>query len=297
MPVFELAAIGAAFCWALSSIMAPGPVAHLGAFAFTRIRMTMMLAPLAIWVAVAGSWTTISSEHLVAILLSGAIGIFVGDTALFMTMARLGPRRTSILFSTNAPMSVVLGWLFLNEALSGRELLGIALILCGVLLAIVFGKRRSQLHQWESVKGSLWAGVGLGLVAALSQAVGSLIARPVMEAGTDPIAVTLVRVAVAVACFYLAMAAPAQMMRQQAPLNLPAALNTFVSGILAMAIGMSLLLYALSGGEVGIVTTLSATTPALLLPLIWIRTGERPAFAAWFGAALVIAGSWQLFAS
>ena len=60
---------------------------------------------------------------------------------------------------------------------------------------------------------------------------------------------------------------------------------------------MSLLLFALSGGEVGIVTTLSATTPALLLPLIWIRTGERPAIAAWIGAALVIAGSWQLFAT
>ena len=297
MPVFELAALGAALCWALSSVMTPGPVAHLGAYAFTRIRMTMMLAPLAIWVLVTGSWATISADLLVPILLSGAIGIFLGDTALFMTMARLGPRRTSILFSTNAPMAVVLGWLLLDEALTGRELVGIGLIIAGVVLAIVFGKRRSPLHQWESVKGSLWVGVAIGLLSAFSQAVGSLIARPVMEAGADPIAVSLVRVAIAVACFHIALLAPMQMMRQQAPLNTPVALNTFFSGLLAMAIGMSLLLFALSGGEVGIVTTLSATTPALLLPLIWIRTGERPAIAAWIGAALVIAGSWQLFAT
>ena len=58
-----------------------------------------------------------------------------------------------------------------------------------------------------------------------------------------------------------------------------------------MALGVTLLLFALSGGKVGIVSILSATTPALLLPLLWIRTGERPAAGAWIGAALVVIGS------
>ena len=33
----------------------------------------------------------------------------------------------------------------------------------GVVLAIVFGKRKDQLHQWESVTGQLWVGIALGL--------------------------------------------------------------------------------------------------------------------------------------
>lgn len=295
MPVYELAALGAALCWALSSLLAPGPVAHLGAFAFTRIRMIMVMAVLAVWVALDGSWRTIEAWHLLPIVLSGAIGIFLGDTALFMTLARLGPRRTSILFSTNAPMAVVLGWLILGEALSPRELAGIAIVIAGVVLAIVFGKRRSQLHQWEAIRGPLWIGVAFGLTAALSQAIGSLIAKPVMETGADAIAVTLLRVAVSVVCFQAALILPGEMMRQRGPLTLRIGAVTAVSGLLAMALGMSLLLFGLAGGEVGIVATLSATTPALLLPLIWARTGEMPAAGAWLGAVLVVIGSGLIF--
>lgn len=295
MPIYELAAIGAALCWALSSLLAPGPVGHLGAFAFTRIRMIMVLGLLVVWVAATGSWRSIETGFITPIALSGAIGIFLGDTALFMTLARLGPRRTSILFSTNAPMAVILGWLVLGETLDLRQLSGIAIVVAGVVMAIIFGKRRSQLHQWEAIRGSLWVGVAIGLVAALSQAAGSLIAKPVMEAGADPIAVTAMRVAVSVACFQAALVFPFQMMRQKAPMTMRIGALTAISGFLAMALGMSLLLFGLRGGEVGIIATLSATTPALLLPMIWARTGEIPAAGAWFGAALVVIGSGLIF--
>ncbi|MEM7464250.1 MAG: EamA family transporter, partial [Pseudomonadota bacterium] len=70
-----------------------------------------------------------------------------------------------------------------------------------------------------------------------------------------------------------------------------------LSGFLAMALGMTLVLFALSGGDVGIVSTLSATSPALVLPLIWIHTGERPAAGAWLGALLVILGSGLIFSN
>ena len=63
-----------------------------------------------------------------------------------------------------------------------------------------------------------------------------------------------------------------------------------------MGVGMTLLLFALSGGEVGIVATLSATTPALVLPLLWWKTGDMPPPLAWLGAALVVAGSGMIFA-
>jgi drug/metabolite transporter (DMT)-like permease len=68
-----------------------------------------------------------------------------------------------------------------------------------------------------------------------------------------------------------------------------------LSGILAMGIGMTLLLFALSGGKTGIVATISATSPVLILPMLWLRTGERPAAGAWAGAALAVAGMALLF--
>lgn len=295
MPIYELAAVLAAACWAVSGILSTGPVAHLGPIAFTRIRMAMVFVMLAVWVLISGSWQTIRPEHATAIVLSGIIGVFVGDTLLFVMLNRLGPRRSSILFSMNAPISAVLGWLILDEALTPREIAGICIVIAGVVLAIVFGKRRSQLHHWESVKGSLWVGVAIGLGAATSQAVGSLIARPVMETGVDPIAVSALRVGASVVCFYVALWLTGDRFRPLNALNLPVAAVTAISGLIAMAVGMTLLLFALSGGSVGIISTLSAMSPVLILPLIWWRTGEMPAPMAWLGALLAVFGMSQLF--
>ena len=176
---------------------------------------------------------------------------------------------------------------------TGDELLKMT----GVVLAIVFGKRKDQLHQWESVTGPLWVGIALGLAAALCQSVGALIARPVMETGmVYPAAASAVRIGVAALCLTVLMQAPARMVGQAKPLTWSIAGYTALSGFLAMALGMTFLLFALSGGEVGIVTTLSATTPAIMLPLLWWRTREMPAAGAWIGAALVVVGSALIFA-
>ncbi|MCB1462549.1 MAG: DMT family transporter [Nitratireductor sp.] len=295
MPVHEIAAVLAAACWALSGIMSAGPVAHLGPVAFTRIRMAMVFVMLAAWVLSTGSWRSIGADHAWPIVLSGVIGVFIGDTLLFLTMSRLGPRRTSILFSMNAPISAALGWLVLDEMLSAREIAGICIVIAGVVLAIVFGKRRSQLHHWEAVKGSLWVGVLIGLGAATSQAIGSLIARPVMETGVDPVAVSALRVGASVVCFYAVLALTGDRFRPVNPPTLSIAGTTALSGFIAMAVGMTLLLYALSGGAVGIVSTLSAMSPVLILPLIWWRTKEVPAPMAWVGALIATVGMSQLF--
>ena len=297
IPIHESAALLAATCWALSGVVSAGPVAHLGPLAFTRIRMTMVMVMLGGWSAISGGWQSITPDQLLPIAFSGAVGIFIGDTMLFMALNRLGPRRTSIIFSTNAPMSVLLGWMFLGEKLSVSELAGIGLVVAGVVLAIIFGKRRSQLHQWEQVKGALWIGIAFGLGAALSQAIGSLIARPVMETGTDPASVSALRVTVSVICFAMAYAIAPGTMRARNPLTLNVGLLVAFSGFIAMALGMTFVLFALAGGEVGIIATLSATSPAIILPMIWLRTGERPALGAWIGAALVIAGSALIFTS
>ncbi len=58
---------------------------------------------------------------------------------------------------------------------------------------------------------------------------------------------------------------------------------------------MTLLLFALSGGSVGIVSTHSATSPVIILPLIWLRTRQRPEAGTWVGAAIVIIGMALIF--
>jgi drug/metabolite transporter (DMT)-like permease len=295
MPIFEIAAVAAAFMWAIGGILSPAPAAHLGTIGFNRIRLTVMFAILAIYVGLMGTWRTIPMDSMAEVMMSGLIGIFLGDTALFATMNRLGPRRTAMLFSLNAPISAVLGYFFLSEILTGTEVTGILIVTAGVTLAIAFGKRRSQLHKWEEIKGPVWIGVLTGLLAATGQSVGSLIASPILSAGADPIAISCVRIGVAAFFLQILGSMPIAGFKVLNPINLRIATLTFLSGFIGMAVGMTLVLFALSGGEVGIISTLSATTPAILLPLLWITTKERPAALAWVGAALVVVGSALIF--
>jgi drug/metabolite transporter (DMT)-like permease len=53
---------------------------------------------------------------------------------------------------------------------------------------------------------------------------------------------------------------------------------------------MTLLLYGLALGDAGVVTTLSATTPVLILPMLWISTGNRPPLMGWVGTVVTLSG-------
>jgi drug/metabolite transporter (DMT)-like permease len=293
--IYYAAALGAALCWALSSILSANPSSALGALAFVRIRMALVFIMLAIFLLISGGWRGFDPSHFGPAAVSGFIGILLGDAALFAAMNRLGPRRAGILFSSNAVFSVILGWAVLGERLNGLTLAGIGIALAGVALAILYGKRASQVHAWESVKGPLMAGIAIGLFSGLCQAVGSLIIRPVMESGVDPVAVAAIRVGIAALGLTLATAAKIPGTAAKTPLTSKLTAQVALSGFFAMGIGMTLLLFALSGGEVGIVATLSATTPALVLPMLWWKTREAPPPMAWLGAALVVVGSGMIF--
>jgi drug/metabolite transporter (DMT)-like permease len=63
------------------------------------------------------------------------------------------------------------------------------------------------------------------------------------------------------------------------------------SAFFGTALGMSLLTAALSTGDVGIDSTLSSMTPLVILPMVWLRTGQMPRIHAWCGAGLAIVGT------
>ncbi|MFS4438836.1 DMT family transporter [Paracoccaceae bacterium GXU_MW_L88] len=289
LTIYQFAALGAALCWAFGGIISARAVGEMGVMRFNALRLVSIALIAGVWVIASGRHEAITAWMVGPILLSGFIGIFLGDTLLFNCIRRMGPRRTAVLFATNAPMGALLGWLFLGETLPGSTILAIAIIMAGVIIAIVFGKRASAVHEWESVKGPIWVGVALGLLAALGQAVGAIYARPVMAAGADPFTVMAVRAGISgLALGGLTAALPRLAGPSQfSPRGI---MWTVISGIVGMGIGMSLLLFALEGGNVGVVTTLSATTPILVLPLLWMTTKEPPAPAAWLGAFCVVIG-------
>ena len=86
---------------------------------------------LLVMAAVFGDWGSLPLDSTSMLLLFGSavVGLVIGDAALFTAFARFGPRRTSIVFTTNAPMAAVIGAVLFDEAWTLAGVLGTLLIL------------------------------------------------------------------------------------------------------------------------------------------------------------------------
>ena len=288
---YDLLSLGAAVCWAFTSVMSATPARHLGTFAFTRWRMALVLLMLLPVVVLSGSWRSLSFADCAVLGFSGFIGIFVGDTALFGAMNRLGPRRTSVLFATHAFFSALLGYFVRGEQMGAQAMLGGVLVMAGVMTAILLGRHKDEAHALEADSGHWGQGVALGLLAALCQAVGSLIAKPVMVNGVDPIAATAVRVGATCLAQFVLLWSGFAAARAQNKATARILLQVGWIGFLGMGVGMTLILLALKHGDVGLVAILSSVSPVLVLPLLWLRLKRAPAPGAWLGAGFTVLGT------
>lgn len=281
----------AALCWAVGSLLSASAASQMGAFAFTRWRLFFALSLLWALAAWTGQWRSLDGQALGLLVLSGLIGIFIGDTALFACMNRLGPRRSGVLFATHALFSAVLAWWILGETLWGWTLLGSGLLVSGVMVAIAWGRRADETHRWEETRGALWQGVALGLLAALGQSVATLMIKPIMSTGIDAVSASAVRTTAAFAAHVVLLWSGLGLARVQQPLSAAVLLKTWASAAVAMALGMTLILAALRTGQANLVGIFSSLSPVLLLPLLWLIYRRRPAMWAWVGSAMAVLGS------
>lgn len=305
--LFELLALASALCIALSSMIIAELNGRVPLLQLARWQMVAACLMTGVIATALGGWQTLGIWQLQYLAASSLAGIAIASTTYFATIYAVGPRITALMFSLTSPFALALGYVVLGETITPRQGAGVALVLAGIVLAIGVPRRFAakpkpamavvapaslpvDVKPAPPVAGPLLPGILLGLVTALGQAIGTLLARPAMASGVEPFAAMSVRAGLG-AAFFIALLAIPRIRRTQASRE-PRALGLVVaSAFVGATLGMSLLMAALSGGEVGIVSTLSSMTPVLVLPLVWLRSGVRPAPSAWAGAALAICGT------
>lgn len=294
-----ICALFAALCWAITPFVSHGISLSYGAVAAVRWRMITVFIALMILSLFWGSWSNVTLHHIIFLGLSGVIGIFIGDSLLFTSLRRVGPRRNAALYATNAPMAVFLGFI-IGDVIAPLALLGCFIVFAGVVLACFYGRKASgKVHPFESSIGALSIAVMIGLGSALCQALGVVIARPVLDIaqGDDLhiINATAIRVGASVACFMLWRVIQPSTTKPLKPIDMHGFGQICLSGLVGMGIAMPLFLLALRYGDAGIVASLASTSPVLVLPILWLLTKQMPHLYAWLGAMLTMIGSVFIF--
>ncbi|MDE1991114.1 MAG: DMT family transporter [Rhizobiaceae bacterium] len=301
MFVSELLAIASATCIALSSMFIGELNGRVPLMRLARWQLTSAFLMTVIAATFAGGWGTLGIWQIEALIASSLAGIVVASTTYFASIYTAGPRVTALLFSLASPFALLFGYLVFGETITLRQGIGVALILLGIVIAIGVRRRRPApmipLGDDQPVTAPAppaqrppLIGIVLGVVTALGQAIGSLLARPAMASGVEPFAAMAIRSGFAVICFWAILAVPIGRSEKTA-FRMRDFGFIVTAAFFGTALGMSLLMAALKTGNVGLVSTLSSMTPIVILPMVWLRSGQMPRAHAWGGAALAIVGT------
>lgn len=286
LPAF--AALGASFGWATGIVLAQMPAQRIGAFEFTRIQLLTGGATLALLCTIFGLWDSVDWGFSPAFAASSVIGILLGNLAMIECLRRGGPRRTELLLALKAPVVALMAYGWLGEALSMMDLLGGAVALAGIGLAIFFGGKSAAPS--DAVKGSLGLVLLLGVVAAGFQGFGFLIVKPAMQAGAEPLAISAIRLLGAALVISLLALWPAALFRSETEVTPLLLGRTILPGLIGYGLSSSLLLYAFANFDAGVATVLGSLSPVLVLPILWIKDGVAPRPLAVAGAGLAVLG-------
>lgn len=277
--------LAAAAAFAAAAMLIDSVSGRVGPLQLSRWQMSLAFLMTAAIVLVTGSWRTLDLPMVLWLTASSASGIMIGTLTYIATIQYTGPRISALLFTTASPFALVLGFGFRGETVNLTQAAGVGLIVAGIAFAVIGPKQ----DEGARTPKPLWIGISLGLLTSFVQALGSLLARPAMLAGADPVAAMLVRSGTG-ALFFVALLALPALRPAALPLR-PEIHRIGLSALAGMVVGMSFLMAALARGDVGIVTTLSSTTPILILPMVWAVYRRVPGLLAWVGAAMAVAGT------
>ncbi len=299
----ELAALGGAFLWAVASVIYTRVGRAVGPAEMNLLKNVVALAMLGLTLLFVGQALPDAAGPAVALLLlSGVVGIGLGDTAYFETLNAVGPRRALLLETLAPPLAALLALVFLGERLHPGAWLGIAVTVVGVIWVITEGAPQAgsgTAREAVAVAGGrLRRGLLFGLLAALAQAGGAVLSRAAfLEADVSSLWSAFLRLAAGAVVLgpWLALTR----CRVGGWLRQPGAAALGGRLLAAITLGTYLALWlqqvSLKLTLAGVAQTLFATSPLFVLPFAaW--QGERISLRAALGAGLALGGVALLFA-
>ena len=301
----QLAALGTSIAFALCSVAFASAGRRVGALAVNQARIYVAVIVMGgIAVATTGEFWPVAffSQQSLYILLSGFVGVVLGDLALFQSFAMVGPRLGTLVMATSPAITALLAWSLLDESLSWPAIYGMSITLAGVLWVV---SERREAAAWKPVgsgRGTDRSHYSLALlyalIGAVGQAGGLVLVKLADQAGDeiDTLQVTFMRLfAGACGVFVIAIGSGKLGVLKAAFRDRVALLLIGLGTLAGPTIGIWLSMVAvLESKSTGEAATLSALSPIVMLPLAWFAYGLRPSVRATVGTLVAVAGTVML---
>jgi drug/metabolite transporter (DMT)-like permease len=226
-------------------------------------------------------------------MLSGVIGLVIGDSFLFKSFSMVGPRISLLVYSLNPAIAALLAYIILFEVLSIWSILGMLITLTGIFIVIL----EKNVHS-ESRFKITQSGLFFALFGALGQAVGLIFSKVAyQECEINGLAATFVRLLGAVIVILPLTAVIKKINNPIKALLIDKKLfaMTIIGSLLGPYIGITLSFFAIIYTKIGIASTLMSTMPILMLPLTKIIYKEKLSLKSILGAFITVSGVAILF--
>ncbi|MDB9372017.1 DMT family transporter [Nodularia sphaerocarpa] len=293
----ELAALAAAGLWAIASVVYGIVGQHIPPLRLNLLKGIVAIALLISTILLTGeSLPTSAPMPILLLCLSGIIGISWGDTAFLGAINYLGARRVLLIGTLAPPMTAVGAMIWLEESLNISAWCGILITTLGVAWVVT-----------ERVPGTsddspahLWRGIGLGLLAAIANAIGTVISRVAFTTGSiTSLWAALLRLGAAELILLGWMWLPnrqAQALSFSYRQSGRVIFATCFAAFCGTYLGIWLQQTAIKFTAAGIASTLLQTSPIFVIPLA-MCIGEKVSWRAIAGVIIAIIGIGLLFFS
>ena len=294
MPLLgEIAALVTALLWSATSIVFTEASIRVGPIYVNVTRMFMALVYLTITLLIMNIKIDLSINQLGNLAVSGFAGLVIGDTFLFKAFRCVGARISMLIMALVPPISAFLAFFFLGERLSFLGIVGIAIAVFGIALVVLKREEKPTSNYKIDYTGIFYALIGAG-----GQAVGLIFAENAFNEGEmSGFLASFVRIAFAVIIIY-----PIALLtkRYKNPIRIymndkHALLFTAIGSVIGPYLGITFSMISISHAKVGIASTIMATVPIIMLPMVRYYYKEKLSWISIVGAFIAVIGISILF--
>jgi drug/metabolite transporter (DMT)-like permease len=291
------AALLSAAIWGYSSTLITRPSQIWGGQA-TNLFKSVVAAVLflfAIIVVLGPSALNVPPAALWQFAVSGVLGLAIADTGYLSALKHIGPTLTAIVYETSGIFTCILGVALLDERLTAGEIGAVALVIGGVLLAVL-DEPPAHVAREHLLRGVLY-----GLFAAAFHACGLIVNKTAFDSlaaadGTIGFRAAMIagftRMTAAAIGLLVLGVMTGSLARQTRPLREAAGWRaSFLAAVLGSFVAMITMQLSLTLLKTGIASVLLSMTPIFTIPIAWKMLNHRPTWRAVAGAVIALAGA------